>query len=63
MYNFARSTSYLTFDQYRFYLQKEVFAALPDKVSERERERCVFNCGYEREKEGDKEMIRVYDDF
>jgi len=28
-----RSTSYLTFDQYRFYLQKEVFAALPDKLS------------------------------
>jgi len=28
-----RSTDSLTFDEYRFYLNKEVFAALPDKMS------------------------------
>jgi len=28
-----RSTSYLTFEQYRYYLFKEVFSALPDEMS------------------------------
>ena len=28
-----RSTDTLTFAQYRFYLQREVFASLPDKVN------------------------------
>ena len=28
-----RSTSYLNFEQYRYYLFKEVFSALPDEMS------------------------------
>ena len=28
-----RSTSYLTFEQYRYYMIKEVFSALPDEMS------------------------------
>ena len=28
-----RSTAYLTFEQYRYYLFKEVFTALPDEMS------------------------------
>jgi len=28
-----RSTAYLTFEQYRYYLFKEVFSALPDEMS------------------------------
>ena len=38
-----QSTPTLTFEQYRFYLQKEVFSDLPDEVSIGECSKIIFN--------------------
>ena len=38
-----QSTPTLTFEQYRFYLQKEVFSDLPDEVSIGECSKIMFN--------------------